>query len=128
MKNAMTYLKTLSLMLEARKHGDEDREDRLLDELDTVWLKLSKREEALINSISKYIARDLLSLSNLKKLIRRLEQEMTGSIVCVRVYQIQKNMGAVQKNSRPSVFHLPGPAETMRRSPAKLTRNFVRTP
>ncbi len=42
-------------MLEARKHGDEEREDYLLDELDIIWLKLSNREMELINKISKHI-------------------------------------------------------------------------
>jgi hypothetical protein len=55
MKNVLTYLKTLNLMLEARKHGDEVREDHLLDELDAIWLKLSNREMELINRISKHI-------------------------------------------------------------------------
>ncbi len=34
MNNAISYLKTLSLMLRARKSGDEDLEERMLDRLD----------------------------------------------------------------------------------------------
>jgi hypothetical protein len=91
MKDAISYLKTLSLMLEARKHGNGVREDRFLDELDIIWMKLSKREVALIDRISMFIARDILTLSNLKNLITRLEHKYSGPIVAVRVYLGKSN-------------------------------------
>jgi hypothetical protein len=61
MNNAISYLKTLSLMLRARKSGDEDLEERMLDRLDDAWMRLSRREAELIERVSKYVARDLLS-------------------------------------------------------------------
>jgi hypothetical protein len=128
MKDAISYLKTLSLMLEARKHGNGVREDRFLDELDIIWMKLSKREVALIDRISMFIARDILTLSNLKNLITRLEHKYSGPIVAVRVYLGKSNKRSVSKKPRPSVFRLASPAEVERRSSARLARDVASAP
>ena len=128
MKHAISYLKTLGLMLEARKRGNEVDEDRFLDELDAIWLKLSGPELLLIKRISMYIARDVLSLSNLKKLITRLERKFAGPIVTVRMYRVQGSKKAVQIRSSPTVFRLPRSAEIGRRSAVKLVRRLASSP
>lgn len=120
MKHAISYLKALSLMLEARKRGNEADEDYLLDELDDIWLKLSRPELSLIKHISKYIARDLLSLKNLKKLITRLERQSAGPVAAVRVYRVQGSRSAMQKRSSITVYRLPGSVEIRRRSVVNL--------
>lgn len=121
MKHAISYLKTLSLMLEARKRGNEVDEDRHLDELDVILLKLSRLELLLIRRISMYLARDMMSLSNLKKLITRLEQEPASPVVSVRIYRVQSGKKTVPKRSSLCVFRSPRPVETGRKSAIKLS-------
>ena len=109
MKNAISYLKTLSLMLRARKSGDEDLEERMLDRLDDAWIRLSKREAELIERVSKYVARDLLSPRNLEVLTAKLQSGSLGPVVAVRVYKVRGKMVQARKIVRASVFRLPGP-------------------
>ena len=128
MKHAISYLKTLSLILEARKCGNEVDEDCFLDELDTIWLKLSGPELSLIKRISMYIARDLLSLGKLKKLIIRIERGPVFSIATVRFYRVQGSEKAVQKSSTPAVFRLSGSTDNGSRPAAKVVRRLASAP
>jgi hypothetical protein len=127
MKNAISYLKTLSLMLRARKSGDEDLEERMLDRLDDAWIRLSKREAELIERVSKYVARDLLSPRNLEALTARLQSGSLGPVVAVRVYNVRGKMVQARKIVRASVFRLPGP-NAIRRDSAKQKRKIVNAP
>jgi hypothetical protein len=127
MKNAISYLKNLSLMLRARKSGDEDLEERLLESLDDAWLTLSKREAELIDRVSFYMARDLLSLRELNVLIARLESESRGPVVAVRIYKARGRTSHVRRTVQTSVFRLPG-FNTVRLDSAKQARKFVNAP
>jgi hypothetical protein len=127
MNNAISYLKTLSLMLRARKSGDEDLEERMLDRLDDAWMRLSRREAELIERVSKYVARDLLSPRNLEALTARLQSGSLGPVVAVRVYKVRGKMVQARKTVRASVFRLPCP-NAVRRDSAKQTRNIVNAP
>ena len=127
MKNAISYLKTLSLMLRARKSGDEDLEERMLDRLDDAWIRLSKREAELIERVSKYVARDLLSPRNLEVLTAKLQSGSLGPVVAVRVYKVRGKMVQARKIVRASVFRLPGP-NAIRRDSAKQARKIVNAP
>ncbi|MFN7901070.1 MAG: hypothetical protein ACK5N0_15695 [Synechococcaceae cyanobacterium] len=127
MKNAISYLKNLALMLRARKSGDEDLEERPLDSLDDAWLRLSKREAELIDRVSFYMARDLLSLHDLKVLIARLESESRGSVVAVRIYKARGKTSRVRRTVQTSVFRLPG-FDAVRLDSAKQARKFVNAP
>ena len=124
MKSAVSYLKTLSLMLGARKSGDEDLEERMLDQLDDAWMRLSKREAELIDRVSAYVARDLLSLRDLKALTARLESKSIGPIVAVRIYKARCKTDHARKTAQTSVFRLPG-FDTVLRDSMKQTRRFV---
>jgi hypothetical protein len=124
MKNAICYLKNLSLMLRARKSGDEDLEERMLDQLDVSWTRLSKREADLIDRVSTYVARDLLSPRGLKALTARLESESIGPVVAVRIYKARGKTVHARRTVQTSVFRLPG-FDKARRDSAKQTRKFV---
>jgi hypothetical protein len=127
MKNAISYLKNLSLMLRARKSCDEDLEERILDRLDDIWITLSKREAELIERVSMYVARGLLSLRNLEALTARLESESLGPIVAVRIYKPRSKAVHSRKVFRTSVYRLPG-SNAVRRDSAKQTRKIVNAP
>ena len=124
MKNAICYLKNLSLMLGARKSGDEDLEGRMLDQLDVSWTRLSKREADLIDRVSAYVARDLLSPRDLKALTARLESDSFGPVVAVRIYKARGKTAHARRTFQTSVFRLPG-FDTARSDSAKQTRKFV---
>jgi len=51
-----------------------------------LWSKLEKREVALVNNISRFMARDVISLSNLKELITKPDQTPPGTPVTIKVY------------------------------------------
>jgi hypothetical protein len=127
MKNAISYLKTLSLMLRARKSGDEDFEERMLDRLDDAWIRLSKREAELIEHVSKYVACDLLSPRNLEALSARLESKPPGPIVVVKIYKARGKVVHSRKAIQPSVYRLPG-SGAVRRDSAKQTWKIVSGP
>ncbi len=44
------YCEKLSLSLKLRGEGNEDAEEALLDELDLLWLKLSREEAQWVNA------------------------------------------------------------------------------
>jgi len=44
------YCEKLSLSLKLRAQGNEDAENALLDELDLLWLKLSREEAQWVNA------------------------------------------------------------------------------
>ena len=127
MKNAISYLKNLSLLLRARKSCDEDLEERMLDRLDNAWTMLSKREAELIERVSMYVARGLLSLRNLDALTARLESESLGQVVAVRIYKTRSKVVHSRKAVRTSVYRLPG-FDAVRRDSAKQTRKIVKAP
>jgi hypothetical protein len=127
MKNAISYLKNLSLMLRARKSGDEDLEGRMLDRLDNVWIRLSKREADLIERVSMYVARGLLSPRNLEALTARLESESLSPVVAIRIYKTRGKVVHSRRAVRTSVYRLPG-SDAVRRDSAKQTRKIVNAP
>lgn len=127
MKNAISYLKNLSLMLRARKSGDEDLEGRMLDRLDNVWIRLSKREADLIERVSMYVARGLLSPRNLEALTARLESESLSPVVAIRIYKTRGKVVHSRTVVLTSVYRLPG-SDAVRRDSAKQTRKIVNAP
>jgi hypothetical protein len=127
MKNAISYMKNLSLMLRARKSGDEDLEERLLIRLDDIWAMLSKREAKLIERVSMYVARGLLSPHKLEALAARLTPESLGPVVAVRIYKARSKVVHERKATRASLYRLRG-SDVVRRDSAKQRRKSVNTP
>jgi hypothetical protein len=60
-----TYLSVLSEMLRARELEDESEEDKLLDELDALWAKMSEAQRTHINKLSTELAKGTLSIHDL---------------------------------------------------------------
>jgi hypothetical protein len=128
MKSAISYLKYLSLMLRARKSGDEDLEERMLDRLDDAWMRLSKHDAELIDRVLTYIARGLISPRDLESLTARLESESLGPVVAVRIYKTRaKTDHARSRTAKTSVFRLPG-FDTTRRDSVRQARQIVNAP
>ena len=63
-----TYLSVLSEMLRARELEDESEEDKLLDELDALWAKMSEAQRTHINKLSTELAKGTLSIHDLSYL------------------------------------------------------------
>jgi hypothetical protein len=52
-------------MLRARELEDESEEDKLLDELDALWAKMSENQRTHINNLSTELAKGTLSIHDL---------------------------------------------------------------
>lgn len=59
------YLRLWVDALRAREKGDEETEDLLLEELDTIWFSMTANQISFINDLSEKLVNNQLTLDQL---------------------------------------------------------------
>lgn len=72
METIALYIQTWVRSLRAREQGDEATEDALLEQLDNIWLQMTPTQVATIDTLSKALVDQKITLDDLESLTQWL--------------------------------------------------------
>ena len=79
MRKKRRYLTFLLKMLQARQSGQEELEERFLEELDRIWSEMNEGDSQIINKITSLFARKRVGVVDLRRLSQASNIELVDN-------------------------------------------------